>query len=352
MRRFALPIVILAALTPGCSSSGAVGMGPVTNLVAPPKVVPNSVVRIDPKTLKPVQVVPVGDDPDLVVDAGGYIWVTNHMLSDRNGPADIYNGDRTLTRVDPSTGTARQVGGGLSPCGLSPGPPGTVLVANCFPRNSGQTPNIVRVDARTFDLKSWPVPGGYGFFRGVGYGGGWVWTDGVDNHGSSVIRINPRTGVKQSIHVSFPSRGRSPGQQRTATFGSTTPAAAAITPAASPDCTRGTEPPHSSTSQPTPCSRPWPATRCGLETGSSSGRAPRHLGIATPRIIGLPVHNLSAGVWNVAAGAGYIWATTPRDGTLWRINPHTDHVTRIPMPYLPTMVTANATGVWVTVRGE
>ena len=129
MRRFALPIVILAALTPGCSSSGAVGVGTVTNLVAPPKVVPNSVVRIDPRTLKRVQVVPVGDDPDLVVDAGGYIWVTNHMLSDRNGPADIYNGDRTLTRVDPSTGTARQVGGGLSPCGLSPGPPGTVLVA-------------------------------------------------------------------------------------------------------------------------------------------------------------------------------------------------------------------------------
>ena len=31
-----------------------------------------------------------------------------------------------------------------------------------------------------------------------------MWTDGVDNHGSSVIRINPRTGAKQSIHVSFP----------------------------------------------------------------------------------------------------------------------------------------------------
>ena len=45
---------------------------------APPEVLPNSVVRIDPDTLKPTQVVRVGDDPDLVVVAGGFVWVTNH----------------------------------------------------------------------------------------------------------------------------------------------------------------------------------------------------------------------------------------------------------------------------------
>jgi streptogramin lyase len=69
-----------------------------------------------------------------------------------------------------------------------------------------------------------------------------------------------------------------------------------------------------------------------------------------PRSIPLPVHNLSAGVWNLAAGAGYVWATTPGDRALWRIDPHTDAVTRISMPYPPIGVTANAGGVWVSVR--
>jgi len=71
-------------------------------------------------------------------------------------------------------------------------------------------------------------------------------------------------------------------------------------------------------------------------TGS---RAPRSIPLANNR------------VWNIAAGAGYIWATTPRDGALWRIDPHTYTKRRIPMPYLPTGVTANADSVWVTVRG-
>ena len=73
-------------------------------------------------------------------------------------------------------------------------------------------------------------------------------------------------------------------------------------------------------------------------------------GSPRPRSIPLPVNNPSAGVWNVAAGAGLVWATTPRDGTLWRINPMTNAVTRVSMPYLPTGVTANANQVWVTVR--
>jgi len=354
MRWFALPIVILAALTPACSSSGAVGVGTVTDVVPPPKVVPNSVVRIDPKTLKPVQVVPVGNDPDLVVDAGGYIWVTHHMLSDQNGPADIYNGARTLTRVDPSTGKARQVGGGLSPCGLSAGPSGGVLVANCFPRSSGQTPDIVRVDAKTLELKSWPVPGGHGFFRGVGYGGGWVWTDGVDNNGSSVIRINPHTGAERSIHVRYPPGAFAwdAGHGDLWINNSGGPVGAYPASFTRLDAKTGT----SSVIGTAPSHPVFPAV-AGDTVWAADWYGPQVVRVAItgsrmPQIIPLPTTNDSAGVWNVAAGAGYIWATTPRDGTLWRINPHTYAVTRIAMPYLPTMVAANASGVWVTVRGE
>jgi hypothetical protein len=52
MRWFALPIIMLAALTPACSSGGAVGVATVKDVVPPPKVLPNSVVRLDPKTLR------------------------------------------------------------------------------------------------------------------------------------------------------------------------------------------------------------------------------------------------------------------------------------------------------------
>ena len=85
-------------------------------------------------------------------------------------------GDRTLTRVDPSTGKATVVGGGLAPCGLAADPSGDVWVANCFEPGSGQTANIVRVDAKTLAFKAtWPVPGGHGFYRGLAYGGGSIW---------------------------------------------------------------------------------------------------------------------------------------------------------------------------------
>ena len=68
------------------------------------KVLPNSVIRIDPKTLKATQVAQVGDAPDLVIASGGYLWVTNNILRDSAASGIRNAGDHTLTRVDPSTG--------------------------------------------------------------------------------------------------------------------------------------------------------------------------------------------------------------------------------------------------------
>jgi streptogramin lyase len=57
-------------------------------------------------------------------------------------------------------------------------------------------------------------------------------------------------------------------------------------------------------------------------------------------------------VWLVDANAGGVWATTPRFESVWKIDPETDAVTEIPMPYLPSGVAADEDAVWVTVRGE
>jgi streptogramin lyase len=82
----------------------------------------------------------------------------------------------------------------------------------------------------------------------------------------------------------------------------------------------------------------------------ATGELARLHAVGPPRIhrIALPT---SAGVWDLAAGAGFIWATTPRAHALWRIDPNTNKVTRIHIPYLPAGVAADANDVWVTVRG-
>jgi streptogramin lyase len=76
----------------------------------------------------------------------------------------------------------------------------------------------------------------------------------------------------------------------------------------------------------------------------------RAVGPSRPHQVELPVRNFGTGVWQIAAGEGYIWATNPADGALWRIDPKTNKVKRIPIPYPPTGVTVNEGDIWVTVR--
>ncbi len=345
MRRIALPFALLALLTAACGSSGAVGVGTVKDLVPFPKVLPNSVVRINPTTLKPMQVVSVGSAPDLVVASGGFVWVTHHILRDFNSAALRNAGDRTLTRVDPSTGKPKVVGG-VAPCGLAADPSGDVWVANCFEPGSGQTSNIVRVDAKTLTFgPTYPVPGGQGFYRGLTYGGGSVWV--ADGHGgNTVIQVNPQTGARKVIRLERPTGvlvwSKAHGDLWINNF--STGSLTRLHPK-----TGATEIVDNVAWNPS-----FPAvagdTVWAGDWASAQVVRIHAVGSPNPRSIPLQVNNPGAGVWNVAAGAGYIWATTPRDGALWRINPQTNAVTRISMPYLPTGVTANANQVWVTVR--
>ena len=176
---------------------------------APPKFLPNSVVRIDAGTMKVKQVVPVADAPDLVVVAGGFVWITTHVLRDVNSSALRQAGDRTLTRIDPSTGQAVVVGGGLAPCGLTADPSGDVWVANCYPETAGPHDDVVRIDARTLDFEAtWTVPDGDGFYRGLAYGGGSLWIapifGGVPPNDNILTQVEPRTGTRHRIHLERP----------------------------------------------------------------------------------------------------------------------------------------------------
>jgi class 3 adenylate cyclase len=315
---------------------------------APPKVLPDSLVRIDSHTLKPTSVVPIGDAADLVVAAGGFVWITHHVLRDTPSGELRNAGDRTLTRVDPATGDVVTVGGGLAPCGLAADPSGDLWVANCFPPGAGRA-NVVRVDATTLEFEAtWSVPETAGFFRGLAYGGGSLWLSGIPrgDRAPTITQINPQTGVRRSILL-----------------------VAAATPLA---WSEGYGDLWMSIFERGMLARLHAATGAlrsvrnvalapafldvfGDTVWVGDWAAPRVVGVSAvgrpdPRGVSLPSRNPRAGVWSVAAGAESVWATTPRDHSLWKIDPTTYNVTRIAIPYLPTGVAVSDDAVWVTVR--
>ena len=201
-RRSVLAAVIAASIAVAAAIAFVVGGG------ATHKLLPNSLVRIDPKTLKATEVAQVGDAPDLVISSGGYLWVTNNILRDTPSGDIVNGGDRTLTRVDPSTGEEVAVGGGLAPCGLTADPSGDVWVVNCYPPNSAHD-SVVRVDANTRDFNAtWNVPGGPGFYRGRAYGGGSLWVSGGGDQSRDMLtQVDPQSGAEQT-HPSWAVHGR------------------------------------------------------------------------------------------------------------------------------------------------
>jgi SARP family transcriptional regulator, regulator of embCAB operon len=321
----------------------------------PPEVLPNSLVRVDPKTLEPTDVFPVGAGADIVLASGGYVWVMHHVVRDVDSGEIRNAGDHTISRVDPSTGEVTAVGGGLAPCGITADPSGDVWVATCYPSEVGQTPTVVRVDAETLDFeRTWAAPSrSGGFIRGLAYGGGALWVS--DIFGGDVpptppyrvLQIDPETGVRRS----FPVNEAATGFGWSEGYG---------------DLWIN----HFSDGK---LSRLHPATD-EVETIDDVAHSPVYPVVDrdtvwtgdwfTPRIVRIPavgpatpkVIDLDGGVsprsyvWDVDAGAGAVWAVTPRLGSLWKIDPETDAVTRVRIPYLPSGVAVDDDAVWVTVR--
>jgi SARP family transcriptional regulator, regulator of embCAB operon len=345
-RRLVLGLVVLvvagaAALVFALASSGGRG------------VQPDSVIRVDPHSLRVTQVAKVGDAPDIIVAAGGYLWVTNWVLRDIQLGSVRENGDHSLWRVDPATGQAVQVGGGLSPCGLTADPSGDVWVVNCFPLGSGQSSNVVLVDRRTLGFKKQisvpdgPVSSGSNYVRGIAYGDGSVWVGDSPYSGDTLWQIDPRTRKPRQIPVPNP-LGALGWSARTGDLWSTDSNDGLVTRLH--ESTR-----HSNTIPLALTAQPgWIAFHGGSMWVADRG-FPQVIrlnlaGAPHPRSIRLAA--AESGVWTVAAGAGAIWATTPHDRALWRINPKTSRVTRVSLPYDPAGVTVNAGEVWVTVRGR
>jgi streptogramin lyase len=222
-------------------------------------------------------------------------------------------------------------------------------VANCF--KSGQNSTVTRVDATTLVFKrTVKVPSsGDHFYRGLAYGGGSLWVAGGSANPNSVIQIDPRARSQKTIQLQRAAIGLmwadgygdlwiTNFEQGSLTSLHPATGAGQFVPA------HGTNPVFPVLDRDTIWVGDWSSPQL-LRFPAVGSSVPTRI-----KRIKLPVRPPYSDVWNVAAGAGSIWATTPRAHALWQIDPQTNHRTRIPMPYLPSGVTADADDVWVTVR--
>ena len=96
-------LVLAGAVLVGLAAL-ALGLVLTTGDAKSPVVIPDSLVKIDPKTNKVVDVIGVGRLPVATALGGDFVWVVNV-------------GDSTLTRVDSSSGDTRTIGGLEQPGG-------------------------------------------------------------------------------------------------------------------------------------------------------------------------------------------------------------------------------------------
>ena len=351
-RRNRRKIVALVAGVLLVAAAAAVALAFATGDEAP-AVLPTSLVRLDPDTFEPTQVVRIGPRADLVAVAGGFVWVTHGLLryNDRGyeGKGGLRDaGDRTLERVDPSTGETKVVGGGIAPCGLAADPSGDVWVANCYA--SGSNANVVRIDARSLEFeKTRSVPGGAGFYRGMAYGGGSLW-------------VGPATDDSPSLGVTELELA---GGQRRVPLGR---AAAALAWAEGygdlwmtnfelGTVSRMHGGAADARTYASVAVQPAPLVVQGGEVWVGDWQRPAlarlpAVGSRPVRHVSLPVVPRPSGVTSVAAGAGAIWATVPDDRALWRIDPKTNDTKRIPVKYYPWGVAVGDDGIWVALRAQ
>jgi DNA-binding SARP family transcriptional activator/streptogramin lyase len=147
-----------------------------------PKVVPNSLVKLDPNTGKVLDVIKVGRQPVAVAVAGDAVWVSN-------------NENETVTRVDPKTGDTDTIGGLRPPVDIVADGAGHVWFT------TGGYDQVTRIDTRTLHQDVVVPLGRTTFLLGIGAGSLWV-TETPPNLGDpgSVARINLETAKVERVY--------------------------------------------------------------------------------------------------------------------------------------------------------
>lgn len=321
---------------------------------APPKVVPDSVIGINPSTLRVTKVIRLpAVQPDLIVTAGGFVWVTTQILRDTGTDQPSSSGEHTLIRVDPKNGNTKPVSNGLAPCGLTADPSGKVWVSDCNPGAHGSSDSVVRVDPSTLRLsRQVPLPKAEGYYQALVYGDGSLWVGSINGLGPPVptlTKVDPqKLPAASTLAQKFPAGAMAwadgYGDVWMTNFDAGTMTRYDVATGKSAIVRSGVANPGSVVVN---GDTVWVG-----DWNSMTVSRLHAVGPPRPRRIVLTRHTpVASGVWDIAAGFGYIWVTAPRSRTIWRIDPTTNKVTPIHIPYLPAGVATDANNVWVTVRG-
>jgi YVTN family beta-propeller protein len=312
--------VRIAAFTAAVVASAAVAiplaLGHGGRTVVP---VPNSIVRIDPRTNKIVQDIHVGREPSGIAATREAVWVANER-------------DRTLSRFDTHTHAIQTIGG-LNGVGfVTRDAHGNVYASGW------DYPFVWRIDPRavalaaTYRIRSRAV--------GMAVGGGSLWV--VDRLVNSVARIDLRHDkVADSIKV-----GADP---LVTTFGF-----GALWVANSDDATVSVVRPGTRATQtiavgakPFGIAAGEGAVWVSSNSDATLTRIDPELGRVT-KVIHMPAQ--PDAVYNVAVGAGSVWVADVFGLQVIRIDPHTNKVVaRIKLGVEPRVIAASGDNVWVSV---
>ncbi len=149
-------------------------------------VVPDSLVKIDPKSGEIVDVFDVGGEPFKPAVIGDYVFVSSEK-------------DDTLSRIDVRSGEVATIGRLPSPAGVAAGPDETLWVGS-FEGN-----RVRQIDAADFELSGViTLPKGSGP-RFVAVGGGSVWVS--HNPPAGVSRFSAETEEFQQLYAHSFTRG-------------------------------------------------------------------------------------------------------------------------------------------------
>ena len=252
----------------------------------------SSVAAVDPTSGRVTGVYPVGASPAAISVGDGHVWA-------------LSVDDRTLSRIDPRTGSVRTIGVGAIPTDLVAGAGGV-----------------------------WVGIGGR--LRGTTFAG-WIAT--------SVARVDGRTGAIHAT-VGLPRRGHFVSNVARHHFVVAGKSLWAIAPDGSvvqidPRAQRilATIRP---TSTPVALAAGGGAVWALTDTGTLTRVRP---GNGSPADVTIA----SSGLTALAVGAGSIWATAPRDGTLWRVDAGPRPIQRtIDVGQGADSVTVGGGFVWVT----
>jgi DNA-binding SARP family transcriptional activator/DNA-binding beta-propeller fold protein YncE len=313
--------VIAAAAVVACATVASVAAAFTRGGSHRVVVAANSIVRIDARTNRIVEDIPVGRDPSGIVTAGDAVWVSNER-------------DRTLSRVDARTRSAKTIGG-LSGVGFVTQDDRGNIYASGW-----DYPYVWRIDpkraqvAERFRVRTRAV--------GVAVGGGSLWV--VDRLANGVTRIDlARPRAPGFVHV-----GSDP---IVAVF-----AYGALWVANSDDGTVSVIRPGVSKPETISVpSKPFGIAAGGgaVWVGSYGDSTITRIDPDTRRVV--KVVDVShfggdSGLVNVAAGGANVWGANTSDLDVVRLDARTNRVAaRIHLGMEPRCIAVDGNDVWVSV---